>query len=271
MIMTNKSQSVVLKFGSSVLRDEHDLSRAVWEISRGRRLGSKVFAVVSALGDTTDQLMQLAKNICSDPEQSALATLLATGETASSALLGLALADAGIPSRVLDPAQACLRTAGPRLDADLISIDARRLLAESRHAVVVLPGFVGRDETGSTTLLGRGGSDLTALFLAHRLNGHCVLLKDVDGLYTSDPNSPSSGASRFAQVSYKTAARVAGSVVQVKAVHFAESEQQSFTITSIGSATGTEVGPFNDCLYPAPATHLSEVCCEIEELEECVA
>jgi homoserine dehydrogenase len=230
-----------------------------------------VIAVVSAFGDTTDQLMQRAENICSDPEHSALATLLATGEAASSALLVLALADAGIPARVLDPAQASLRTAGPRLDADLVSIDARRLLAESRYSVVVLPGFVGRDETGGTTLLGRGGSDLTALFLAQRLNGHCVLLKDVDGLYTSDPNSPSSHASRFSRVSYKTAARVGGSVVQVKAVHFAESKQQSFTITSIGSNTGTEVGPFNDCLHPAPAIHLSEVCCEIEEQEECVA
>jgi homoserine dehydrogenase len=268
--MTNERQTVVLKFGSSVLRNEHDLPRAVWEISRRRRLGSQVIAVVSALGDTTDQLMQRAENICSAPEHSALATLLATGETISSALLALALGDAGIRARVIDSAQGCLRTAGPRLDADLISIDARRLLAECQHAVLVLPGFVGRDEMGGTTLLGRGGSDLTALFLAHRLNGHCVLLKDVEGLYTSDPNS-TSVAYRFAKVSYATAARVGGSVVQVKAVRFAEAEQQSFTITSIGSATGTEVGPFKDCLHPASTTCLAEGCGEIEEREECFA
>jgi homoserine dehydrogenase len=270
LIMTNKSQIDVLKFGSSVLRDEHDLPRAVWEINRVRCLGSQVIAVVSAFGDTTDQLMKRAQNICSEPEQSALATLLATGEAASSALLVLALADAGIPARVLDPAQACLRTAGPILDADLISVDTRRLLAECRHTVVVLPGFVGRDETGGTTLLGRGGSDLTALFLSQRLNAHCMLFKDVDGLYTSNPNSLSSHASRFSQVSYRTAARVGGSVVQAKAVHFAESERQHFTITSIGSTTGTEVGPFNDCLYPTPA-YLSKVSCVIHEQEECVA
>src|SRR5215218_131446 len=177
----------VLKFGSSVLRAEEDLPLAVHEIYREWRRGAQVLAVVSAFGDTTDGLLARAESLCPGPEPAALAALLATGEANAAALLGLALARAGIPARVLDPAQAGLRTRGGRLDAELVSADVGRLGEELRRGVVVLPGFVGRDADGGTTLLGRGGSDLTALFLAERLEGRCVLVKDVDGLYTADP------------------------------------------------------------------------------------
>lgn len=246
--MKEKSKVIVLKFGSSVLRSEKDLPSVVHEVYRCWRDGAQVIAVVSAFGDTTDQLQRRAEEVCSQPDKSTLASLLATGEAASSALLGLALNRAGIPARVLDAVQAGLRTVGGRLDADPIAVDSARLLAESRRAVVVLPGFVGRGEHGDTTLLGRGGSDFSALFLAHRLRAHCVLLKDVDGLYTSDPACASVRALRFAQVSYETAIRLGGSVVQLKAVCFASSNKMSFAITSIGASTATEVGPFADRL-----------------------
>jgi homoserine dehydrogenase len=246
--MKRKSQISVLKFGSSVLRSENDLPTVVHEIYRASREGQQVIAVVSAFGKTTDQLMRRAETICSEPDRSALAMLLATGETTSAALLGLALNRAGIPARVLDPEQAGLRTVGGRLDADPIAVDSVRLLSESERGVVVLPGFVGRGESGDTTLLGRGGSDLTALFLAHRLSARAVLVKDVDGLYTSDPACSSVRAARFAQVSYETAARLGGSVVQPKAVRFASTHKLRFAITSIGAASVTEVGPFSDWL-----------------------
>src|SRR6266496_2718512 len=246
--MNKKNNITVLKFGSSVLRSEADLPSVVHEIYRHWRDGEQVIAVVSAFGDTTDQLLQRAENICGRPDKSALATLLATGEAASSALLVLALRRAGIPARVFDAAQVGLRTVGGRLDADPIAVDTARLISESRKAIVVLPGFVGRGESGDTTLLGRGGSDLTALFLAHRLAARCVLVKDVDGLYTSDPASITLRPSRFAHVSYETAARVGGPVVQLKAVRFAEANRVRFSITSIGSEKSTEVGPFNDLL-----------------------
>ena len=246
--MKHKDKITVLKFGSSVLRSEEDLPSVVHEIYRAWREGEQVIAVVSAFGDTTNQLLRRAENICAEPDKSALATLLATGEAASSALLVLALGRVGIPSRVLDAAQVGLRTVGGRLDADPIAVDSARLASESRRGVVVLPGFVGRGDSGDTTLLGRGGSDLTALFLAHRLSARCVLVKDVDGLYTSDPACVSVRASRFAQVSYGTAGRVGGSVVQLKAVRFAEANRLRFSITSIGSGKATEVGPFNDRL-----------------------
>jgi len=237
---------IVLKFGSSVLRNENDLPTVVHEIYRWWREGFQVVAVVSAFGNTTNELGQRAYSVCEQPSDALVARLLATGEATSSALLGLALQRAGIPATVLDAEQAGLATDGPTLDAHLVSVNSAALAA-LRDSVVVLPGFVGKDRSGQTTLLGRGGSELTALFLAHRLDGTCRLIKDVDGLYTSDPNSATSAA-RFVRVSYATAARVGGAVVQRKAIDFSERHRLKFTVSSVASNDATEVGPYADSI-----------------------
>ena len=245
--MQNEKRIIVLKFGSSVLRSEKDLPAAVHEIYRWWRDGFQVVAVVSAFGNTTDELTQRANSVCDQPDDEAVAMLLATGETASSALLRLALKRSGIPAAVLDAEQAGLSTDGPVLDANLTSIDIPNLHAALRNGVVVLPGFVGKDRTGKTTLLGRGGSDLTALFIAQRLGGVCRLIKDVEGLYTSDPNAKDGTPSaRFLRVSYATAARIGGAVVQRKAIHFAERHRLRFIISSVASGRATEVGAHAD-------------------------
>jgi homoserine dehydrogenase len=234
---------VVLKFGSSVLRSESDLPRMVHEIYQHWRSGSQVLAVVSAIGNTTDRLLGLAKAICTEPEESALAMLLATGEATASALLGIALHRAGIPAKVLDPAQAGLRTVGDELDSEVVAVDVARLRAELERSVVVLPGFTGRNEEGDTTLLGRGGSDLSAVFIAHQLDARCILLKDVDGLYTSDPTCVGAAQPlRFRHVKYETALRVDGAIVQDKAVRFAAGSGLPFEITCIGASIGTQIG-----------------------------
>ncbi|PWT89517.1 MAG: aspartate kinase [Blastocatellia bacterium] len=246
--MPNQLDSVVLKFGSSVLQSEEDLPRAVHEIYRWWRDGVKVFAVVSAFGDTTNNLKGLADKVGGPLDSTILASLLATGEAASSALLGLSLNKFGIPAHVLDATQAGLRTSGDQLDGQLASVDVKALTEAAQHGVVVLPGFVGRNDAGAIALLGRGGSDYSALFLANQLSAHCVLLKDVDGLYTSDPSCNSQRAIRFARVSYDTAARLGGELVQQKAIRFASDHRLKFSITSIGASDYTEVGPFSDRL-----------------------
>jgi len=245
--MQSENRIIVLKFGSSVLRSENDLPAAVHEIYRWWRDGFQVVAVVSAFGNTTDELTQRALSVCEEPDEALVAALLATGEATSSVLLGLALNRSGIPASVLDAEQAGLSTDGPVLDANLTTVNAGRILNALKTAIVVLPGFVGKSRSGKTTLLGRGGSDLTALFLAQRLGGTCRLIKDVDGLYTGDPNSYSGpSAARFARVSYGTALRVGGAVVQRKAIEFAERERLRFSVSSIGSCRLTEVGPHAD-------------------------
>ena len=247
--MQSEKGIIVLKFGSSVLRTGSDLPAAVHEIYRWWREGLQVVAVVSAFGHTTDELTQHARTACEQPNDQLVAALLATGETASSALLGLALNRAGIPATVLDAEQAGLMTDGPVLDANLTAIDATAVLDGLENGVVVLPGFVGRGRSGKTTLLGRGGSDLTALFIAQRLGGVCRLIKDVDGLYTSDPNFMGGPpATRFVRVSYATAARVGGAVVQPKAIDFAEAHRLRFIISSAGSSQATEIGPHADSI-----------------------
>jgi homoserine dehydrogenase len=255
--MTQKSNIVVLKFGGSVLRNEDDLPKAVHEIYRYWRQGASVVAVVSAFGDTTDQLLRRAEKVCGQPNKSVLPSLLATGEATSSALLTLALNKVGMAARLLDEVQIKLRTVGGGIDAVPVAVDVARLTRESSEAVVVLPGFVGRDESLNRTVLGRGGADLTALFLAQQLKADCLLVKDVDGLYTSDPVCKPAHASRFAQVNYDTAIRLGGPVVQAKAIKFAAAHKLRFRITSIGAANETEVGPFADRLdvsapYPEP-------------------
>lgn len=247
--MQSENPIIVLKFGSSVLRNENDLPAAVHEIYRWQRAGFQVAAIVSALGNTTDELAQRAHSLCEEPGDELVATLLATGEATSSVLLGLALKRSGIPATVLDAAQAGLATDGPILDANLTSIDRTSVLGALRDGVVVLPGFVGKGQDGKTTLLGRGGSDLTALFLAQRLGGVCRLIKDIDGLYTSDPNATTGpSATRFRRVSYATAARVGGGVVQRKAIDFAERHRLRFIVSSVGSSRATEIGPHTDAL-----------------------
>src|ERR1700741_4124506 len=121
--MQTENRIIVLKFGSSVLRNENDLPTAVHEIYRWWRDGFQVVAVVSAFGNTTDELTQRALSVCDQTDDALVAALLATGETPASLLLGLALNRAGIPAAVLDAEQAGLTTEGPVLDAHLTSVN----------------------------------------------------------------------------------------------------------------------------------------------------
>ena len=243
-----EQQIRVLKFGSSVLRSEADLPTAVQEIYREWRRGAAVVAVVSAFGNTTDDLLKRAEQLGLPPSPGAVAALLATGEAAASALLTLALQRSGLPATLLDAHTARLATRGDLLDAELVGVSADRIHRALRDGIVVIPGFVGRDASGRTAVLGRGGSDLTAVVLAKELGGSCRLVKDVDGLYTADPSRP--GAHRFATASWETALRVGNGVVQPKAIRLAQDAGIALEITAAGPLAGTLVGPGPDRLAP---------------------
>ena len=234
---------VVLKFGSSVLREDHGLWPAVHEIYREVRRGRRVVAVVSATGRTTDELLARARAVAPAPAPECLGPLLASGERAAAALLGLALDAAGVPAVVLDPADIGLRLTGDRLDAEPSSLDVAALRAAlRRRAVAVLPGFFGVHEGGGTALLGRGGSDLTALFVAQQLGARCRLLKDVDGIYDADPAREDSR--RYRALRFEDAARLGARVVQAKALALARFHALKFTVAAPGAGPegGTRVG-----------------------------
>lgn len=248
---------VVLKFGSSVLEDESALPAVILEIYREIRKGHRVVGVVSAFGSTTDDLIQAARGRFENPDPACLARLLETGEAVAAATLGLALDQAGVPARILDPGQLELATTGGYRDAEPHSFSpevVNRALAEV--PVVIVPGFSGRRIDGSPALLGRGGSDLTALFLAQGLGAReCRLLKDVDGLLKVNQDGSLDYETRYATASYEECLRVGGPLVQPKAVEYAARHGLSFGIARCGSSGGTLAGPVPsrfESIDPAP-------------------
>jgi homoserine dehydrogenase len=233
---------IVLKFGSSVLRSTDDIPNIVHEIYRWYRAGHAVIAVVSAIGKTTEALIRDSRTLTESPEPFSTAELLATGERTSAALLGIALDRSGIRARVVNPREIGFEVAGTPLDSEPVSLDAARvhqLLAE--HSVLVVPGFFGTDKAGRTHLLGRGGSDLTAVFLAVELQARCRLLKDVDGVYESDPADPEAHPRRYAQLNYQDALRVAGKLIQPKAVSYLARNHAGCEVAALALPYATQV------------------------------
>lgn len=245
--MPSSEPIVVLKFGSSILADEASLPRAVHEIYHHVRRGSRVIAVASAIGKATDTLLDNARRFGRKPDPFATAALAATGEATSVALLGLALDRAGVPTATLDSAGIGLRTEGPALDSRPVDLDTRAIARVlEHHSVLVVPGFVGRDSSGRTTLLGRGGSDLTALYIAAKVGAaSCELLKDVDGLYDKDPAIHGPRARRFDAASYEDVLRLDEGIIQHKAVRLARDLNVPFRVGALGrtSATLIHEGP----------------------------
>lgn len=240
--MTTTPSTIVLKFGGSVLHADADIAAVVHEIYRWVRSGHKVVAVVSAIEGQTDALLDRAAQYGPGANEHATALLLATGELQSAALLGLALGRAGIDASVLPPSAINLRTLGETLDAEPVSLDITRLRdALDRVPVAVVPGFVGIGNGGQWTLLGRGGTDLTALFLAQQLGATCRLIKDVDGLYQWDPAKPGPRPQRYARIGIGDALALGGQIVQNKALRFVHQHAQQFEVSTFNAPHATLV------------------------------
>lgn len=242
---------IVLKFGSSVLHSRTELPTAVHEIYRWYRAGWRVVAVVSAIGSTTEALLGEARELAREPQPNAMAELLATGERHSAALLGIALDRVGIKSRVVDPREIGLATTGSALDSEPVAVDhacIERLLQE--FAVIVVPGFFGYGENGQLHLLGRGGSDLSAVYLANALGAsRCRLVKDVDGVYERDPALAAATPSRrFAALGYTEALERAEQLIQPKAVRFLERHSASAEVAGIALPYESSIGRFDRVL-----------------------
>jgi homoserine dehydrogenase len=232
---------IVLKFGSSVLQSHADLPAAVHEIYRWVRRQYRVVAVVSAFAGETDRLLATVADYPAGNAET-VARIVATGEEVATAFLALELDRFGVPSQVLDPSQIQLIAESDSNDTEPVSanIDViQNVLAQGR--VAVIPGFVARDRAGHVALFGRGGSDLSALFLARQLNARCRLIKDVDGIYNSDP-ATSSHAQRFAEISFSDALAIAGKVVQRKAIAFGRKTGVPFEVAALAEDHGTLVG-----------------------------
>jgi len=184
---------VVQKFGGSSVGDADRIRRVARRIARERSAGSDLVVVVSAMGDTTDELLALAAAITDDPDSRELDMLLATGEHQSATLVSMALQALGVPAISLTGAQAGISTDGRHGRARIANVDPRRVREElAAGRVVIVAGFQGVSqanlEQAETTTLGRGGSDTTAVALAARLGAdRCQVFTDVRGIFTADP------------------------------------------------------------------------------------
>lgn len=241
-------EAIVLKFGSSVLRNTDDLATAVTEIYRYARHGRKVVAVVSAFEGQTDALYAEAASLGAGKESRHAPRLIALGEERSAALLALACEATGLDARIAGARQISLHAGGPVDDAHPESADVEALRREiDNHEVVIVPGFVALGETGEPVLLGRGGTDLTAVFLAHALDLEGVtLIKDVDGVYDKDPAEAGDAARRYDRLSWAEARDVAGKLVQPKAIDFAAERETAIHVARANAAFSTSVSSHTD-------------------------
>jgi aspartate kinase len=180
---------LVQKYGGSSVASLAQMRAVAEGIAARHRAGHRVIVVVSARGGTTDELLRAAAEFNAAPAGRELDQLLATGETASSALLAMALQAAGIPAAALNGAKSGILASGRHGAGVIVAIDTGlmlSLLAEGK--VVVVAGFQGTNEDGDIVTLGRGGSDTTAVAVAAELgSSRCEIYTDVDGVYTADP------------------------------------------------------------------------------------
>lgn len=183
---------IVQKYGGSSVSTAEKIRTIAKKISDRAESGAGLVVTVSAMGDSTDELIQLAHDVTGpdrSPSLREMDTLLSTGELVSSTLMAMAIQSLGLDSVSLSGQQAGIRTDAIHGSARIASIDTERINRElSAGKVVIVAGFQGLDETGDVTTLGRGASDTTAVALAAALKAErCEIYTDVDGIYTTDP------------------------------------------------------------------------------------
>jgi homoserine dehydrogenase len=235
----------VLKFGSSVLQTIADLPRIVGEIYRQRREGNRMIVVVSALAGETDELFGLARQAGGGSNAAGVADLVSLGEEKTAALLRIACSRVGLDAMVIRPEELCIHTSGCQLDAKpvFINVPAFSRLA-AQHDLLIMPGFVGLDGKGARSLLGRGGSDFTAIFVGGEMGADCVrLYKDVDGVFDQDPAGGIDEALKFREVSWADCLEVARPLLQPRSMEYAQAKGVRLEVEAIGSDAPTRVGP----------------------------
>ena len=234
---------VVMKFGSSVLAGPADAPAVASDIYAEVRRGCRVVAVVSAFAGETDRLLAEARGLGLAHDNPLLPAYVVQGEERSAALTALACDRIGLDAATLTVRELGIRAEGPCEHARPVALDRAALAqALARHEVVVVPGFGALDPDGRAVLLGRGGSDLTALFLAAELGlDHVQLVKDVDGLYDRDPNADPD-ARRYDQASWAEAKARGGGLVQPDALDLAESRQLCVEVRNHADGHRTAIG-----------------------------
>jgi len=217
---------VVQKYGGSSVADVTRLRKVADRVMQTRRQGHDVVVVVSAMGDTTDELLALAKQVSPNPDRRELDMLLTAGERIAMALLSMAIREQGGNAISFTGSQSGIVTNDRHVDARIIEVRPFRVQDElARGKIVVVAGYQGVSYRREVTTLGRGGSDTTAVAMAAALGAeYCEICSDVDGVYTADPRVVR-GAKRIGTLSYEETQELAESgakVLNAQAVEFAK-------------------------------------------------
>ncbi len=180
---------IVQKYGGTSVANAERIKNVARRIAAAKEKGAQIVVVVSAMGDTTDELIELAYQVSEQPSGRELDVLLSTGEIVSSTLLAMALRDMGYEAISLSGAQAGIRTDSAYSRARILKVESKRVVKElEKGKIVIVAGFQGITGEMDVTTLGRGGSDTTAVALAASLGAEvCQLYTDVDGVHTADP------------------------------------------------------------------------------------
>ncbi len=194
---------IVQKYGGSSVADAERIKSVAQRIAQAKAQGDQVVVVVSAMGDTTDELIGLAHQVSEQPDRRELDLLLSTGEIVSSALLAMRLRALGYQAISLTGAQAGIKTDSTYSRARILKVESKRVARElEKGNIVIVAGFQGISEEMDVTTLGRGGSDTTAVALAASLGAReCQIYTDVEGVYTADPRLVSE-AQKLAEIGY---------------------------------------------------------------------
>ena len=237
---------IVQKFGGTSVKNRSRIFNVARIVMNTRNEGNDVVVVVSAQGDTTDDLIKKAAEITSDPSHREMDMLLATGEQISISLLAMAPQELGVPSISLTGWQAGFNTDRAYTRARIKRLDTERVESElARNRVVVVAGFQGLNRSEDITTLGRGGSDTSAVALAAALHAdRCQIFTDVEGVYTADPRKIPK-ATKLKEISFDEMLELASLGAQVlnnRSVELAKKYNVELeVISSINPVPGTIV------------------------------
>ncbi len=243
---------VVQKYGGSSVADADGIKRVAQRIVATRKAGNSVVVVVSAMGDTTDELQDLAAQVSPLPPGRELDMLLTAGERISMALLAMAIANLGLEARSFTGSQAGVITDSAHGKARIIDVTPGRIAsALDEGAIPIVAGFQGVSQNGKDiTTLGRGGSDTTAVALAAALEADvCEIYTDVDGVFTADPRIVRT-ARRIPWISYEEMLEMAAcgaKILQLRCVEYARRYGMPIHVrSSFSNRTGTTISETNE-------------------------
>ena len=233
---------IVEKYGGSSLASEEQINIVAQQIVHSKLKGHQVVVVVSAMGKTTDNLIAQAKSFNSDPNQREMSLLLSVGEILSASLLSLAIQNLGYSSVALTGPQAGIQTEGPLDNAKISKIYPGRIIQLlEEDQIVVVAGFQGAQEE-EIAILGRGGSDATAVALAASLGASCCYIyTDVPGVFTEDPNIVPN-AELLDDLSYEEMIKMSASGASVLMQNAVEIAQNSGVNIIVGSSSEKNEG-----------------------------